>query len=95
MKTKAMPNVLFCNVTECAYNNLEKCHAGGITVDGPEPLCDTFFQSQRKGGVEPLGTVGACKNDVCVHNDSYECTASGIQVSLHSQKPECDTFSPK
>jgi hypothetical protein len=93
MKTKVMPNVLFCSVLECAYNDHEKCHAGAITVDGPEPLCDTFFKSQQKGGIdESIGSVGACKNDMCVHNESYECTANGIEVSLHSMKPECDTF---
>lgn len=95
MKTRTMPNVLFCSVGECAYNDHEHCHAGSITVDSPEPLCDTFFKSGRKGGIESLGTVGACKNDTCIHNESYECTAKGIEVSLHHTKPECDTFSVK
>ncbi len=43
MKTQSMPHVLFCSVFECGYNDYKECHAGAITVDGPEPLCDTFF----------------------------------------------------
>lgn len=94
MKTKVMPDVTFCNVAECAYNDHEKCRAGAITVDGPEPLCDTFFTNSEKGGIEQTnGSVGACKNGTCVHNEHYECTADGIHVSLHDTKPECDTFS--
>jgi len=96
MKIQVMPQVLFCSVTECAYNDSEKCHAGAITVDGPEPLCDTYFKSPRKGGINGTsGTVGACKNAICVHNDAYECTAQGIKVSLHVAKAECDTFAAK
>ena len=92
MKTSVMPNVLYCSVHECAYNDKEKCHAGAITVDGPEPLCDTYFTSDRKGGIKSQGAVGACKNGLCVHNNAYECTAESIQVSLRMGKPECDTF---
>jgi hypothetical protein len=95
MKIKTMPNVRACSVTECAYNEQTKCHAGGITVDGPEPLCDTYFQSQRKGGADAIAIVAACKNEECVYNDSYECSAQGIDVSSHQGKPECDTFTKK
>ena len=81
-----MPNILSCEVTECAYNNKEECHAGAITVDGPEPLCETFFMHTPKGGIEDIGSVGACKNDVCMYNESLECTASGINISKHEEK---------
>lgn len=93
MKTH-MPNVLYCSVHECAYNEEDSCHAMAITVDSPEPLCDTFFDSGRKGGLKDFtATVGACKNGTCVHNESLECTAAGIKVSKHENKAECDTFS--
>ena len=95
MKTKTMPNVRACTVTECAYNDCQKCHAGAITVDGPEPLCDTYFRSQRKGGVPSIGTVGACKNDSCLYNEAYECSAPAIDVSSHNGKAECDAFTKK
>lgn len=88
----SMPNVLYCSVQECAYNEKEKCHAGAITVDGPEPLCDTFFKNTRKGGAGVIGSVGACKNETCVHNESYECAAPGISVALHKTRPTCTTF---
>ncbi len=61
MKT-SMPAVTFCNVEECAYNDHENCRAAAITVDGPEPLCDTFCKNQEKGGIaQEVGSVGACK----------------------------------
>ena len=94
--TNVMPNVLFCSVSECAYNDHQKCHARAITIDGPEPLCDTFFKNHQKGGIDTLmGSVGACKNGLCVHNESYECTAKGVYVSMHIARPQCDTFSPR
>lgn len=93
MKTHVMPNVLYCSVTECAYNDHTKCHAGAVTIDGPQPLCGTYFHNSHKGGIADFtGIVGACKNDACIHNESFECTASGIQVSWRGAKPECDTF---
>lgn len=92
-----MPNVLFCNVYECAYNDRDACHAMAITVDNsPEPMCDTFFRRDVKGGVQEFnGSVGACKNDRCMHNTSFECTANGIHVSKHQETPACDTFKIK
>ena len=89
-----MPNVLFCNVGDCAYNDHDACHAMAITVDSPEPICDTFFDHEPKGGVQEItASVGACKNDGCVHNESLECTAEGIKISMHDDKAACDTFS--
>jgi hypothetical protein len=88
-----MPNVLKCTVEECAYNEHENCHAMAITVDGPDPLCDTYFKTSRKGGVaDIIGAVGACKNGECVHNQAFECAASGIEISRHEANAECDTF---
>jgi len=96
MIIKTMPIVRSCSVMECAYNRETACHAGGITVEGPVPLCGTYFRSQRKGGIQETGTVGACKNDGCVYNDSFECTASAIEVSIHyTDRPECDTFTQR
>jgi hypothetical protein len=95
MKNRIMPHVLSCSVLECAYNEQKKCHAAAITVDGPEPMCDTFFKSAKKGGVQEEGAVGACKNRLCAYNESLECTAHGIDVSLHAATPECDTFTPE
>lgn len=93
MSTK-MPNVLYCNVNECAYNAEDSCHAMAITVDNQEAMCDTFFNHQPKGGIRELKAgVGACKSDGCVHNRLLECTAPGIKVSRHNNKPACDTFS--
>ncbi len=94
--TTHMPKVLFCNVQECAYNEQNACHAAAITVDSPEPLCDTFFQASKKGGMAELtGAVGACKNDTCVYNESFECSASGINVFKHGERAECETYTAR
>jgi hypothetical protein len=91
-----MPNVRFCNVHECAYNDHDACHALAITVEEPAPLCNTYFKREIKGGFEEFnGSVGACKNDQCLHNSLLECTATSIQVSKHNQIPACDTFEIK
>jgi hypothetical protein len=95
MKTKIMPHVLSCSVRECAYNDQEKCCAGAITVNGPEPLCGTYFKSRHKGGMESPGAVGACKNERCIYNESLECASHGIQVTFRSGRPACKTFSEK
>jgi hypothetical protein len=89
-----MPMILDCNMNECAYNINEACHAMAITVGGAAPTCDTFVRKSHKGGVlDTTGSVGACKEDKCKFNDSLECTASGIHVSIHADHAECDTFS--
>ena len=41
-----MPQVNQCEVTKCAYNVKNMCHARAITVgDGINAMCDTFFNS--------------------------------------------------
>lgn len=91
---KEMPKVVECMMTDCAYNTDKICHAMAITVGGGMcPLCDTAMKAVKKGGVMDMtGTVGACKVENCRFNDSLECGADGIRVTLHQQHAECGTF---
>ena len=91
-----MPMILDCKMTDCAYNEKQKCHALAITVGGPAPLCDTFLKRTQKGGVADVtGSVGACKVDNCKFNQSLECAADGIHVDNRGGHAECNTFSPR
>jgi len=83
-----MPKVTDCAVTSCSYNH-DGCHAYAITVV-EEATCATFVETSMKGGVEPLGLVGACQEATCVHNVGLECHASAIQVG--SGAADCLTF---
>ena len=87
-----MPSVFDCNMSDCAYNNNQQCHAMAITVGDSEPVCDTYMESAQKGGTDITGCVGACKITRCQFNESLECTAEGIHVGKHSNYPECLTY---
>lgn len=85
-----MTSVMGCSVEECAYNDGKKCHAMAVTIGGPAPCCDTFTDSQRRGGVADVtGTVGACKVEDCMFNEMMQCTADGISVASRSCRADC------
>jgi hypothetical protein len=91
-----MPIIIDCDVSECAYNSENICHAMAITVGDSAPLCDTFLRKDQKGGaMDVIGGVGACKVDSCKFNQSLECSADGIHVGRHADQARCDTFSPR
>lgn len=90
-----MPKVSKCEVTECAYNDMNKCHALAITIgDGTHPMCDTFLKASRHGGDSAAtAQVGACKVDACQFNEDFECAASSVQVAHHKGScADCQTF---
>ena len=94
-----MPKITECQVTQCSYNQNRQCHTMAITVGGPEDqcaCCDTYFDAGQKGGIPDLtGSVGACKANSCEFNRSFECSAPGIQVGMHSGHADCTTFRPR
>jgi hypothetical protein len=98
MKVK-MPSVIDCEATQCAYNKNRICHAIAVNVGGPTdvcPNCDTFFQTQMKGGVDAVvGGVGACKVRDCKFNQSFECSAKGINMKAHENHVDCSTYSAR
>lgn len=90
-----MSKVKGCNVSECAYNLNNHCHAMAITIgDDDHPRCDTFC-STCTGQVdeECLASVGACKVSSCQFNEGLECTADEISVGFDSEKNEVDCLS--
>lgn len=91
-----MPKITNCNANECAYNKDNMCHAIGITIGGPEPACDTFWNNNKKGGaMDMMGGVGACKVENCAFNQAFECSAKGIAVRTHTTHADCATFKQK
>jgi len=88
-----VPNIMDCEVTACAYNEMKKCHAKAITVGGSHPKCDTFFKTDQKGGLSgDVAMVGACKVTSCAYNMLLECGADGIQIAMHGSHPDCKTY---
>jgi hypothetical protein len=83
-----MPKVAACSVSTCAYNH-DGCHAYAITV-AEQATCATFVEMPVKGGVEPLGQVGACQETSCIHNEGLECRAPAIQVGALTA--DCQTY---
>ena len=92
-----MPQVIECNVSECAYNTNKKCHALAITIgDQMIPHCVTFFKMMPKGGdSSAIASVGACKVHACAHNKSLVCQAPEVIVGYLNQDIECMTFTKK
>lgn len=92
--TLDMPLVSTCDITDCAYNRGNNCHARAITIgDGVHPGCDTFFSNDthtRETG--RIAGVGACKIDTCSYNEDFECSAESIEVSQDNFGVRCMTF---
>lgn len=90
-----MPGVGECDMTRCAYNHQQNCHARAITVgSGIHAMCDTFFGSTRHCLNTAISAgVGACKVSACDYNDDYECQADSIHIGVISGKAQCLTCS--
>jgi hypothetical protein len=81
-----------CSVESCIFNTEGMCHTVAINVGGPEPLCDTFMSGNRKGGIKNLlAKIGACKVDMCLYNENYECGAKSVSVEMMGNKAVCST----
>jgi hypothetical protein len=89
-----IPNVQGCEVTSCAYNAKQSCHARAITIgEGIHAACDTFFVSDRHARTNSTTAgVGACKVTGCRYNSDFECSAETIRVGLHDTHADCLTF---
>ncbi len=86
-----------CEISQCAYNLNNQCHALAITVggDASHPQCDTFFGSSEKGGLKSkVARVGACKVSACMFNKSLECSSPDIMVGYKQDEVDCLTFLP-
>lgn len=93
-----MSHVKQCDVSKCAYNRQNICHALAITVGGSatHPRCDTYCHSNHKGGdPEAMAGVGACKVESCEYNESLECCADDIRVGFKRDEIDCLTFSSR
>lgn len=90
-----MAMVRECDACECSYNAENMCHALAITIgDDANPMCDTFCQSDVKGGdSESMAGVGACKVSCCSHNSSLECQCPEIEVGHQGSGIGCLDFS--
>ncbi len=89
-----MSRVTRCEVSECAYNMDDVCHAKAITIgDTIYPKCDTYCASMVKGGDDDcVAGVGACKVASCIYNSDLECESPEICVGYEEDEADCLTF---
>lgn len=102
-----IPLVSLCEMTECGFNEHQKCHAAAIMVgDQPaavahragvalqDPKCDTFTMKPgaHYGARDLSAQIGACKVDTCHHNADLRCTAEGVTVGHHEAHADCKTY---
>ncbi len=94
---KRMPFIIGCDAEDCSYNKNKECHALAITIGvSGLPQCDTYARLKEKGGAaESFGTVGACREELCMFNDSLECSSAAILMRLRNGRPSCIAFSSK
>lgn len=90
-----MPPVKKCEVESCYFNNEQRCRAGAITVGSGEPRCETFAQSASHSRVDTQAEVGACHVTSCRYNDQMLCEAEGIDVVVHKDHADCETYEPR
>lgn len=89
-----VPEVQRCEVSECAYNRQNACHALAITVgDLTGHLCDTSISMGRHTQHKGTAGIGACRAVDCIHNDDFECQADGVRIGMPGGQAECTTFS--
>lgn len=85
--------VVTCTVSECSYNEQEKCCAPTIEVGDSHPQCDTFTTSQGVQSVQQdMSSVSACHVMQCTFNDGHQCEAPGITVTHHANHADCSSF---
>lgn len=88
--------VVTCTVTECSYNEQEKCCAPQIEVGDQHPQCDTFTTSQAVQAVQQeMSKVGTCHVMQCSFNTQQQCQAPGITVTHHSNHADCTSYRPE
>ncbi|MDR0967137.1 MAG: DUF1540 domain-containing protein [Myxococcales bacterium] len=87
-----IPPVVNCDVERCFFNSDQKCHAGAITVGSSEPRCETFSESSVHSSMSSQAEVGACHVTDCRHNSQMRCSANGIEVVIHGDHGDCQTF---
>jgi hypothetical protein len=92
--TLELPKVDECDAIGCAYNVERACHARAITIGhGVHPGCDTYVSLGRHvAGDDTTAGVGACKVELCRHNQDLECAAPSIRVEVRGDEGECGTF---
>ncbi|AQT67980.1 hypothetical protein STSP2_01134 [Anaerohalosphaera lusitana] len=92
-----MSKVSKCDVTGCAYNTDNQCHAYAITIgNSGTPKCDTLCMASGKtDDTNSTAGVGACKTTSCKANKGFECTAPEITVGFQGNEADCLSFTPR
>jgi hypothetical protein len=90
-----MTNISKCSMSTCAYNKDNSCRTPGITV-GPHAECNTYVHASSRGGFDDVKSgVGACTASSCKFNESLECKAGKVDITVDEKHADCKTFAKK
>jgi hypothetical protein len=82
-------------MSTCAYNKDNSCRTPGVTI-GPHAECNTYVHASSRGGFPGVKAgVGACTASSCKYNDSLECKAEKVAVSMDEKHADCQTYMKK
>ena len=94
-------HVVNCKVTDCIYNDNNKCTSAGIHIGGKdakdavETKCDTFTTRANAftnmSGDHTNKTAIDCKSVECKYNDNYKCNLDAISVSCTCSSCSCSS----
>lgn len=94
---------LNCSANSCAYNNLGKCFAGGINIDGrhasttSHTFCSSYLDKSNSSFTNCSNeSQCVCTSDIkcqaceCKHNENKACKAN--HVHINALNASCETF---
>ncbi len=94
-------HIVNCKVTDCIYNDNQKCTSAGIHIGGREATdavqtkCDTFSTKtnifKSMSGDHTNKTAIDCKSVECKHNDNCKCNLDAISVSCTCSACSCNS----
>ena len=88
-----MPAISKCTADSCAFNSEGSCSTIAINVNGSDHSCNTFLDKPVDAGIDGVqSSVGACKEETCIHNSNLICQADSIAIESKSGAATCTTF---
>lgn len=96
-------HTVYCNVTDCIYNDNSKCVSNSITIGGEnaqneiQTCCDTFSTKQGiissiKNAMDHTGeTKIKCDSVTCHYNSDRKCQLDSIKVDCTCDSCNCSS----
>lgn len=94
-------HTVHCTVTDCVYNDSNKCTSSAINIGGEDASknvqtrCDSFstnkgfFSSMMSSSDHTGNTKIKCDSVTCLHNNDYACGLDSIKVECTCDSCNC------